>query len=432
MAQASQVPEPTNPKQRLQEYITLARELSRAKTPEELVEHYRRHIRSVVQASRIVRLTCRGVPADTVRVTHRMQWDARGQRWIDEPTDHVLREGLLWRLCVAGEPVMLDQITLDANDPSRPYLDEMRSLVASPIFDAGEPADAVIMLCEQPAAFTLRDLCTLVLTSNLFGRAASQALLREELEQAYAVLDREFLAVGEIQRQLLPKELPGIPGVTFATYYEPSARAGGDYYTFWDLPDDQLALLIADVSGHGASAAVVVAMLHALLQTPRHACPRVSSSPAEVLCYLNEELSQTVVGGQFVTAFLGVLHKPSRKLRYANAGHNPPRLLRAGCRAPVSLKEEAGLPLAILPEQTYVEHVMQFSAGDRLLLYTDGITETFNARREMFGMEGIDAALDCCSRTADQLVRTIVTRVSEFAGGRPPADDRTIIAIAFD
>lgn len=431
MPEASQVPEPTSPERRLQEYITLARELSRAKTPEELVEHYRRHVRFVVRATRIVRVSRQG-STGAARVTHAMSWDTRDQSWVDEPTGQVLDRGLLWRVFFDGQPAKLDEIVTDAGDPSAPLVEHMHSLVASPVFDEGEPIDMVFMLHERRAAFTLRDLCTLVLTSNLFGRATSQALLREELEQAYAALDREFLAVGEIQRQLLPKELPGIPGIAFATYYEPSARAGGDYYTFWELPDDQLALLIADVSGHGASAAVVVAMLHALLQTPRHACPRVSSSPAEVLGYLNEELSQTVVGGQFVTAFLGVLHKRSRALRYANAGHNPPRLLRAGSRKPVSLKEEAGLPLAIVPDQTYVEQVVQFGAGDRLLLYTDGITETFNARREMFGVEGIDAALDCCSRTADQLVRTVISRVSAFAEGRPPADDRTIIAIAFD
>ncbi len=421
--------------QRLTDYLRLAREMSRATTPEELAQRYRAHFQYIVPASRILIINRQQAAAGSVEIMRVGAWQDGADQppvWQTLELPAALSRGLLWEVAGRGEPLKLDRLCPAPDDPGARYLEGMQSLLAAPVFIDGQVVNVVVLLHRRPGAYTLDNLCTLVLTSNLLGQAVSQTRLRVRLEQAYAALDREFLAVGEIQRQLLPRSLPRIPGLTLATYYQPSTRAGGDYYTFWELPDGRVALLIADVSGHGASAAVVVAMLHALLQTPRHGCPQLSSSPAETLNYLNEQISQTVIGGQFVTAFLGVLRPQDWTMRYANAGHHPPRWLQAGRSAPVSLECQTGLPLAILPGTRYDESEVRFSVGDRLVLYTDGITETFNQRRETFGLEGIDAALDCCSRTPQELVGGIVARVRAFAGGAPPQDDCTIVALAFD
>src|SRR5439155_19494004 len=137
---------------------------------------------------------------------------------------------------------------------------------------------------------------------------------RNQLSDALAALDRELKVVGEIQRSLLPRELPRIPGFDLAAWYETSARAGGDYYDFFPLHYDQLGLFIADVSGHGTPAAVVMAITHALA----HARPGTHKPPVELLKYLNHQLtSRYTRDGTFVTAFYAVLDPTQRSLVYA-------------------------------------------------------------------------------------------------------------------
>jgi sigma-B regulation protein RsbU (phosphoserine phosphatase) len=156
------------------------------------------------------------------------------------------------------------------------------------------------------------------------------------------------------------------------------------------------------------------------------------SDPAKGLEFLNRELIRSTRPGQFVTAWLGVYDTAARSLCYASAGHNPPRLLRAADQRVLALESRDGLPLGILPEFECSTSSMTIASGDRLLLYTDGITETFNSARQMFGTEGLDAILACCSRSPERLIDAVRDEVSVFSFGAPAADDRTLVAIAFD
>src|SRR5262249_14211592 len=146
---------------------------------------------------------------------------------------------------------------------------------------------------------------------------------------------------------LLPKKLPDIPGVRFAVHYETSTRAGGDYYDFFPLADGSWGMLIADVSGHGPAAAVIVAMIHTMMKLPMYMCPQETPSPVKGLQFLNRELMHSTSPEQFVTAWLGVFDPKMRVLRYANAGHNAPRWLRAVDRKVIPLESGEGMPLAI-------------------------------------------------------------------------------------
>jgi sigma-B regulation protein RsbU (phosphoserine phosphatase) len=308
----------------------------------------------------------------------------------------------------------------------------MHSLAAAPVFDNGKVNYMVVLMRREPAAFSTDELATLVLTTNLIGKATSHLILSAELERAYATLDREFRAVGAIQRELLPKKLPEIPGVRFAVHYETSTRAGGDYYDFFPLADGSWGILIADVSGHGPAAAVIVAMIHTMMKLPMYMCPQEMPSPVQGLDFLNRELVRSTSPGQFVTAWLGVFDPKSRVLRYANAGHNAPRWLRAADHKVIALEPGDGMPLAIDAEFETSELNVKLERGDRLLLYTDGITETFNTQRQMFGTEGLDAVLGCCSRTPEGLIAAVRDEVNGFAFGAPAADDRTLVAMALD
>src|SRR5262245_14365697 len=406
------IPTDITPARRLKEYLYLVQELSEKRDAHELIESYRQRARFVVPTDGIVSLSRKGLPNGKVRITRASLWKESINPWKEPHRLPIIEAGFLPQIISTGKPVKIDRLELDAEDPFTPYAEGMSSLVAIPVFDNGRPDYMVLGMRAEPGAFTLEDMATLLLTTNLVGRVTSHIILASELERLNQVLDREFRAVGEAQRELLPKHFPAIRGVHLAAHYETSTRAGGDYYDFLDLGGGCWGFLIADVSGHGAAAAVTTAVLHALAQAPLRACPMEGSDPAEGLAFLNRELIRSTRTGQFVTAWLGVFDEHDRTLRYASAGHNPPRLLRAADRSVLALESRDGLPLGIIPEFECSPSELRIRSGDRLLLYTDGITETFNSARQMFGTEGLDAVLSCCSRSPERLIDAIRDEVS--------------------
>lgn len=431
MVLQSQVPLDVTPGNRLREYLAMVRDLSLARSPEELIDSYRARARFVVPSDQFLSLSRRAMPPGSVRITRSTQWETPLDPWRQFDQLPVVREGMLVRLAEAGQPVKIDDLEVDPADPFEPYARGMRSMIAVPTFHEGEPLYMVVLMREE-LPFTLDELNTVLLTSNLIGRATSQLVLAGELSQAYTALDREFRAVGDIQRQLLPRRTPRIPGATLATYYETSKRAGGDYFDYFKLPDGTWSVIIADVSGHGPAAAVVMAMIRSLLHAPLELCPPSAGEPAAALRFLNAELLKTLPPGQFVTAFIAVYDPKARRLKYANAGHHPPRWLRCGQAGVAALEMHEGIPLGISEPHDALEREVQLSAGDRLLLFTDGVTETFNRKREMFGLERLDAALRQCSRSPSSLIEAITAALNEFADGAPVEDDRTLVALAFD
>lgn len=265
----------------------------------------------------------------------------------------------------------------------------------------------------------------------------------KELEDAYRRLDREIKAVAEIQRSLLPRELPEIPGLSIAAHYETSTRVGGDYYDFFNLgvipeeidaappADGRWGILIADVSGHGTPAAVVMAVTH----TIAHGYEHPPMPPSHLLDFVNRRLCQSYTGPgvSFVTAFYGIYSPEDRRLEYAGAGHNPPRLHRATTGRIEELADVNGLPLGIDENETYASASIVLEAGDLLVLYTDGITEARNDERNFFDVEGLDDVMQRCTRegicSPQGLVEQILSAVHTHAGGREADDDRTLIAI---
>ncbi len=432
MAQESRVPQDITPSRRLREYLRLVRELSLARGAGELIDSYRARARFVIPADRTLSLSRRDLPAGKVRITRSTTWKERIDPWKEVERLPIVDRGMLPRLASLGESIKIDRLEVAADDPFAVYADGMRSMLFTPIFHEGEPVYALVMLRAEPDSFTLDELCTLVLTTNLIGRATQQLVQSDELRAAYAALDREFRSVGEIQRRLLPARPPSIPGVSIATYYETSRRAGGDYFDFFPRPNGECGILIADVSGHGPAAAVVMAMIRSLLHAPLALVPDDQLSPAGVLQFLNGHLVNSLPSGQFVTAFAALYHPEMRRLRYANAGHHPPRWLRASEPDVTALEVGPGLPLGIIEPHDAVECDVRLRPGDRLLLFTDGITETFDAQRTMFGLEGLDAVLQCCGRSPATLIEAILAAVNTFSGGLAAEDDRTLVAMAFD
>lgn len=254
--------------------------------------------------------------------------------------------------------------------------------------------------------------------------------LRDELSRAQAELHRELQVVGEIQRSLLPERLPDIPGYDLASYYKPSAMAGGDYFDVVPLVEGKWGLVMADVAGHGASAAVIMAVMRALIHAH---LPYTKSIPAHsFLEFINQQMTDVYTrDGRFVTVWCAMLDPAARSLSYCSAGHNPARLVRRG--SVISLDAAHGLPLGIIESEVYNEVLVTLESGDLVAIYTDGITEAKRAGsvgRDFFETERLDEALlASASGSAQDCVRRVADAVNDFAGSHVHADDQTMLVL---
>src|SRR5690349_14794497 len=193
---------------------------------------------------------------------------------------------------------------------------------------------------------------------------ARERALRADLARSYAVLDREMTIVGDLQRAMLPVTPPTLTGFRIATYYASSARAGGDYFDFFPLAGGRLGILIADVSGHGAPAAVVMAMMRVLFHTP--GAPL--DDPGRVLADANRRLAANIPPGQFVTACYAVLDPRAGTLAHAIAGHEPPVVLRAAGGAVEPFVHPSGPPLGPFVDATFGGACVALASGDSVLI----------------------------------------------------------------
>jgi sigma-B regulation protein RsbU (phosphoserine phosphatase) len=409
---------------RLAIIIDLMREMSRQTDPQAMSRVYGQRMRQLLPTDRSMSLSRRELDRPAYRITRSSLWKEEINPWREPERLPLFTSGLLGDLLYAGEPVIVDELEVNPADPAFEYLDGMRSLVAMPHYDRGEALNMVVQLSRQPGYFQRERLPDFVWMGNLFGRATHTLVMKNQVKQAYLELDAQFKQVADIQRSLLPQELPAIPNLDLAVHYQTSQHAGGDYYDFFQLPQGRWGILIADVSGHGTPAAVLMAVTHSIA----HAYNGTPTRPGELLGHINRSLAaRYTLAGTFVTAFYGVYDPARRSLTYANAGHNQPRLKRCSDGSRVVLDGVGGLPLGILAEEEYPENTIEMVPGDQVVFYTDGLTEAMNKADEQFGSARLDGVLEQCALAADGLLREVLAAVDAFAEGRPPADDRTLL-----
>jgi sigma-B regulation protein RsbU (phosphoserine phosphatase) len=412
-------------RQRLEIIVDMMRDMSRQTDPEDMVRSYGSRIRHAMPNDRGMSLSRRDLKKPQYRITRSSLWKERINPWTEKERLPLLEGGLLAELIYGDEPRIIDELELAPDDPAAEYFVGQRSLMAVPMYDQGVSLNMIIRTREQPGAFPRENLPEMLLMSNLFGRATRNLVMSQELDRAYQALDQELAVVGRLQRSLLPAELPKIPTLDLAAFYQPSQRAGGDYYDFFPLPDGRWGIFIADVSGHGPPAAVLMAVTHCIA----HTYPGPPIPPAGVLNYLNHQLATlyTQQNENFVTAFYGIYNPADRTLTYSRAGHNPPRLKRCSDGSLMALDGTNGFPLGIETDGVYSECMQQFLPGDQIIFYTDGVTEAHNARGEMFGTERLDEVLENCSLQATALLDSVLQSVESFAAGHAADDDRTLI-----
>jgi phosphoserine phosphatase len=229
-----------------------------------------------------------------------------------------------------------------------------------------------------------------------------------------------------IQQALLPGRSPDVPGCAVAGWTQPAEQTGGDYYDWLELPDGRLTIALADVSGHGISAALVTANCHSYFRAsvPWHEDLRAAMD------HLNRLLASDLPDGRFVTFAAATLDANEHRVKLLSAGHGPLLLYKAKDHTTTEYRAQ-GIPLGVMPDAEYADpHDIRMEPGDVLVLVTDGVTEWANDEGEQYGLERLRAAIaNHAARPPGELIERIHKDVIEFAGNTPQLDDLTMVAV---
>lgn len=269
--------------------------------------------------------------------------------------------------------------------------------------------------------------------SRTIEKAIEQVRYIRESQQEHNQLEsikNDLAIAGEIQQTILPRSFPPFPELTevvdIYASMTPAKDVGGDFYDFFQIDDERIGLVIADVSGKGVPASLFMAVSRTLLRAT--ALRGVSS--AECLTYANKLLCKESLDSMFVTVFYGIYHYKTGMMDYTNAGHNPPYLLRGG-RTVECLPVASNFVVGVFDDIEFESNTLTFGIGDTLLLYTDGVTEAFNDKQEQFSESNLQDILASMheSSSAKEVVTSVLQSVKIFSGDYPQSDDITLLSL---
>jgi sigma-B regulation protein RsbU (phosphoserine phosphatase) len=275
--------------------------------------------------------------------------------------------------------------------------------------------------------FTARDLKLGEVLASQAAIAIENSILhksRVEEEQARVRIEEEMRLARQIQSNLLPPAPPALPGYDIACRSVPALSVGGDYYDFIPIEGGRMALCVADVSGKGIPAAMLMANLQATIRSQTLA----GVSPADCARRSNRLLHRSMDIGRFATCFYGVLDLESGRLEYSNAGHDHPLVL--GSSGEETSLIAGGPVLGAFDDQRYDQGTVTLERGQVLVAYSDGITESFDARGRAFGIAGLRQVLARCrDGCAREILEEILAAATAHAGSLPQADDMTLVVV---
>jgi len=409
---------------RLEFFVETMRWMSSETDPQRMVRNYGARMGEFFSRDGLISLSRRDLTSPFYRVTRSHTWTHEVNPWKQKIQLPTLDRGIMGEWIYGEQAIVVNDLKLVDGDPGEEFLKGMRSVMVVPQFDNGHALNMVVILKKQANGFDPEQLPEQVWIANLFGRATHNLVLKDQLQQAYDLLDRELKVVGDIQRSMLPKNLPELKSLDLAVDYRTSARAGGDYYDFFELPDGRIGIMIADVAGHGTPAAVLMAVTHSIAHT-------LSGEPepaSQLLQFVNRHLcARYTTNGAFVTAFYGVYDPRTHALTYSRAGHCPPRLRSGRDGQIIALDQAVSLPLGIDADERFEDYEHQLEAGDILVFYTDGIIEARDSTNELFGVERLDRAIARGGDNVESILRSTMLQVEDFTNGAAPVDDETLL-----
>lgn len=342
---------------------------------------------------------------------------------IDDLKDLRLKmgEGIIGHVAITGEPVISPDVR---NDPR--YVnarEETRSEMVAPIISNNEVIGVFDLESDQLNAYTGDDLQILLLLASQVAIIIEKVMLHEQLVEKKR-LEGQLEVAREVQLELLPASDPKVEGFDICAYNFSTEEVSGDYYDWVSIYEDQIGLVIADVSGKGVPAALLMAFLRASLRAAIH----IGYAPHISMSKVNYLLWESIERNQFVTAFYGVLDATNKTLAYTNAGHNPPLLMNADGSA--RFIEHGGLPLGMFRATRYYEYYLPIDTGQTIVLYTDGVTEAVNAAGEEYGRDRMAQVVrEGRAASARELIDLLYQDILRWTDGRGSHDDVTFFII---
>lgn len=299
---------------------------------------------------------------------------------------------------------------------------KVHTMMAVPL----QTQERIIGLIYVDSPFILRefskdDLSLLTLMANVAAFRIENARL-VEIEQAEKIIRRDLSQAADIQGRMLPDGAPEMPGVDLAGYNAACRTVGGDYYDFFPYPDGKIGLALGDVSGKGMPASLMMMGLHARV----HVLAEDPGNLGSFMSRINKATCVKCPSNRFITFFFSILDTNTGDVAFANAGHNPPIVIRANGSA--EMLEGGGPVLGILPIAPYGEMHTKLEEGDMLVLYSDGVTEATNSAYEEFDEERFIQVLQRNRQEpASKIVQAVTGALAEFTAGAPQADDITLL-----
>jgi len=271
--------------------------------------------------------------------------------------------------------------------------------------------------------FTATDARLLSLFANQAAAAIETARLHKDALEKERI-ERELELAATIQREILPRSLPSIEGVELAAANIPARHIGGDYYDVFPLSHGRVGFLVADVSGKGVPAALLVSTVHAAVHLQIDEAPTIS----DLVSRIDRHLRRFAATRKFLTLFFGLLEPDSGALRYVSAGHNPALLVRAS--GATEMLDSTGVPVGMLPNSKWREETREMARGDLLCVYSDGITEAVDAQEEEYGLPRLVAEIGGLrGEPLRRISEDVLASVADFARGVPQYDDQTLLFV---
>jgi sigma-B regulation protein RsbU (phosphoserine phosphatase) len=283
------------------------------------------------------------------------------------------------------------------------------------------PVGVLRLYTQQEQPFSQSQIDVLKAVAAQSAAAIENARLLADTAEAEA-LEKQVMMARDVQQRMMPHSPPAIAGIEFASIYVPCFELGGDFYDFIPLPDNNLGLAVADVSGKGVPASLIMASVRSSLRAHVDFIYYLY----EVLQRINTMLFRDTRTGEFVTLFYGVLNTTTRRFTYCNAGHPPGLLLRDGKLLELG---SDNMVLGVDPAERYTQSVIDLQSNDVLLLYTDGLPDAMNFQQQSYGRERLINAFMGGGETAEEVVQNVLWDMRKFVGLTKRTDDVTMIAV---
>lgn len=338
-------------------------------------------------------------------------------------------EGLFGMVTERSEPLWANRAATDPRVPTCSIESRrIHDLILAPMrFQSGVKGILAVVNSENPQGFVELDMHLVQALADQAAMSVHFGGLNETLQQKQ-LMDYDLDVARQIQRSLLPEQIPMVPGIQLAAMNHPARQVGGDYYDFIQLDEKHLGIAIADVSGKGVAGALMMSICRSVL---RAQAPGVYS-PAQVVKALNAVMSLDITEDMFVTLIYMVLNIDTRELVMARAGHEPAIV----CSANNDIRSidpggvAIGIGLPEVMEGALEETIVHLQAGDVMVAYTDGVTEAQNARGEEWGLDRLlDTVKATASEGAFRVLQSVNQEQSKFVGECPQHDDTTLLVL---